>query len=437
MARTIKVALIGSNGTGKTSLRGQFTSGQFSSSYRATIGADFIAKTIRLSEGDSLSVSDQNTSNTPSTSTSANGIDHQPAGEAVTLQIWDTAGQERFSALSSAFFRGADAAIIVYDVRRPKSLAEVSTWWRAFADKCPVASEEEATWPVIVVGNKIDLLNRVEGVEDAVWRKEEAKEFVESLIDIGEENLPGGSEARHSHSGSSSSPRVSMDGPKAVSITINGNDIDGLLSENDTENRLYPAAATTYNSSRTGNTIFHTPSSSLHSSEHFHSAASSFYSQSPISPTHSPSPTYAQVVSGSRSRSRSRRRMTIDTVSSSSETITPSLYARGPNNRAANGPASPGPPTPRTPSIRHPWPPPDLLPPERGAKLLFTSAKTGEGVAEVFNYIARRTVRRLEWVEAHSFELPFGSEGPGRSALLDDRNVNNLAQFGSLSSRCC
>jgi Ras-related protein Rab-7A len=135
--------------------------------------------------------------------------------------------------------------------------------------------------------------------------------------------------------------------------------------------------------------------------------------------------------------------MTIDTLSSSSETITPSLYARGLPTSGAG--AQPGSPTPRTPSIRHPWPPIslDLDPPEKGAKLLFTSAKTGEGVSEVFDYIARRTVKRLEWFEAYHRDFGHGPDGPfgegseigfGR-ALGTERS--SLAQFGTLTGKCC
>lgn len=410
MVRTIKVALIGSSGTGKTSLRGQFISGQFSTNYRATIGADFIAKTIHLSHEGPLAESSLSHLD-GAASSSAAGLDGQSRtpdeGEAVTLQIWDTAGQERFSALSSAFFRGADAAIIVYDVRRPKSLSEVAMWWRAFADKCPVAPEDEATWPVVVVGNKIDLLDQVENPEDAVWRREEAKAFVSRLIaGSGEESA----DVQSSRGRDETLPRaVPEESSKAVSITINGHTLNG--SSNGYTSRvdgLYPTNAT-FSSNRTGNTIFHTPSSSFHESDRFHSAASSFYSDS--SPAHS--------RSTSRATTRSGRRLTIDTVSSSSATITPSLYARG-DPAQAEAP-------PRTPSIRHPSP----VPPERGPKLLFASAKTGEGVSEVFNYIARRAVHRLEWIEAN---LPFGEDTlPGPA--LDDQP--SLAQFGTLTGRCC
>jgi len=394
---------------GLTSLRGQFVSGQFSTTYRATIGADFIAKTIYLSNGELSAESPPNNLDGPLSSSSAAALGGQSQlpdeGEAVTLQIWDTAGQERFSALSSAFFRGADAAIIVYDVRRPKSLSEVAMWWRAFAEKCPVPPEEEATWPVVVVGNKIDLLDQVENPEDAIWRREEARAFVSRLIAItAEETADPPSERPYSETASQVTPE---EGSKAVSITVNGHPLNGTSNSHTNHmERLYPTNAT-FSSIHTGNTIFHTPSSSFHESDHFHSAASSFYSGS--SPAHS--------RSTSRATTRSGRRLTIDTVSSSSATITPSLYARG------NPPQTEGPP--RTPSIRHPSP----VPPERGPKLLFTSAKTGEGVSEVFDYIARRAVHRLEWFEDN---LPIGRD---TLSALDDQP--SLAQFSTLTGRCC
>ncbi|KAF9033977.1 hypothetical protein BDZ89DRAFT_538474 [Hymenopellis radicata] len=81
---TIKVVVIGASGVGKTSLRSQYITSRFSTGYRATIGADFISKTITVPGAEE---------------------------EEVVLQIWDTAGQERFSSLSTAFFRRADAVL--------------------------------------------------------------------------------------------------------------------------------------------------------------------------------------------------------------------------------------------------------------------------------------------------------------------------------------
>lgn len=32
------------------------------------------------------------------------------------MQIWDTAGQEKFRSLGSAFYRGAECCVLVYDI---------------------------------------------------------------------------------------------------------------------------------------------------------------------------------------------------------------------------------------------------------------------------------------------------------------------------------
>ncbi|CAK5279874.1 unnamed protein product [Mycena citricolor] len=151
---TFKVVVIGASGVGKTSLRGQYISARFSSSYRATIGADFITKTLP-----------------PMT----------PDGEPITLQIWDTAGQERFSSLAAAFFRGADAAILMYDVTTPDTLYALSKWWAEFRDKAPVADEDLRGFCVAVVGNKTDLLDGLGEDEDVVSPTQGVR-FVRVLI---------------------------------------------------------------------------------------------------------------------------------------------------------------------------------------------------------------------------------------------------------------
>ena len=68
---------------GKTSIMSQFVNHRFTSQYRATIGADFLTKTLKV-----------------------DGVD-------VTLQIWDTAGQERYQSLGTAFYRGSDCCVLV------------------------------------------------------------------------------------------------------------------------------------------------------------------------------------------------------------------------------------------------------------------------------------------------------------------------------------
>lgn len=136
--RTIKVVLIGDGGSGKTSMRGRFLTRAFAPAYRATIGADFITRTLPI-----------------------NPLD-PGAGKAV-LQIWDTAGQERFQSLGSAFYRGADAVILAMDVTAldKGALAGLRAWYTAFMDKAPGPETEEDRrrfcW--VCAANKIDLVD--------------------------------------------------------------------------------------------------------------------------------------------------------------------------------------------------------------------------------------------------------------------------------------
>ncbi|KAJ6918926.1 hypothetical protein NC651_013012 [Populus alba x Populus x berolinensis] len=75
---------------------------KFIQQYKATIGADFVTKEVQIDD------------------------------KLVTLQIWDTAGQERFQSLGSAFYRGADCCVLVYDVNIQKSFETLNNWHKEF-----------------------------------------------------------------------------------------------------------------------------------------------------------------------------------------------------------------------------------------------------------------------------------------------------------------
>ncbi|VEU21820.1 DEKNAAC102331 [Brettanomyces naardenensis] len=122
MSRSIKLVLLGDQGVGKTSLRCQFLYHYFSSSYKATIGADFLMYKAKTKD-DSF----------------------------IDLQIWDTAGQERFNAVSRAFYRGADIGIFVYDITNSESFYDLSKWIENFLSNCGSSKPF-----VMIVGNKID-----------------------------------------------------------------------------------------------------------------------------------------------------------------------------------------------------------------------------------------------------------------------------------------
>ncbi|MGH3054673.1 MAG: ADP-ribosylation factor-like protein, partial [Gaiellaceae bacterium] len=97
----------------------------------ATIGADFLSKEV--------TVKDPN-----------NGSERK-----ATLQMWDTAGQERFQSLGVAFYRGADACLLVYDVTDPKSLEHLDSWRAEFIKQLG-GGDEMANFPFLVLANKVD-----------------------------------------------------------------------------------------------------------------------------------------------------------------------------------------------------------------------------------------------------------------------------------------
>lgn len=132
-----KVVLIGDSAVGKSQLLARFARNEFSVDSKATIGVEFQTKTL---------VIDQKT---------------------VKAQIWDTAGQERYRAVTSAYYRGAVGAMLVYDMTKRQSFDHIARWLdelRGHADKNIV---------IMLIGNKCDLASlRAVPVEDA-------KEFAE------------------------------------------------------------------------------------------------------------------------------------------------------------------------------------------------------------------------------------------------------------------
>ena len=74
--------------------------------------------------------------------------------KSVTLQIWDTAGQERFQSLGRAFYRGAEACVLVYDITNSKSFENLSIWKQEFLMKA--MPKDPDLVPFFVLGNKVD-----------------------------------------------------------------------------------------------------------------------------------------------------------------------------------------------------------------------------------------------------------------------------------------
>jgi len=88
-----KIVLLCDTGVGKTSLALRFTQDVFQPRINPTIGASFLMKNMEIDD------------------------------QKLKLQIWDTAGQERFRSLAPMYYRGASAAIVVYDICSPQSFS--------------------------------------------------------------------------------------------------------------------------------------------------------------------------------------------------------------------------------------------------------------------------------------------------------------------------
>jgi len=118
-----KVLLIGEAAVGKTSLTMKFIHGKFKSDYLLTVGMEPYSKYVKI------------------------------GNDMVTLSIWDIAGQQRFDVFRTMFFRGAKAALLVFDLTRPATLTKLQDW---HDDLIKNAGKDVLT---ILVGNKNDLVD--------------------------------------------------------------------------------------------------------------------------------------------------------------------------------------------------------------------------------------------------------------------------------------
>jgi len=116
-----KVVLIGDSGVGKSNLLSRFTRNEFNLESKSTIGVEFATKSI------------------------------QSDNKTIKAQIWDTAGQERYRAITSAYYRGAVGALLVYDLSKRLSYENVTRWLKELRDHA------DPNIVIMLVGNKKDL----------------------------------------------------------------------------------------------------------------------------------------------------------------------------------------------------------------------------------------------------------------------------------------
>lgn len=91
-------------------------------------------------------------------------------------KVWDTAGQERYRAITSAYYRGAVGAILVYDLSKQKTIENVARWL------LEVREHAESSIVTMLVGNKCDLrhLRAVPLDEAKKYASESGLSFIEA-----------------------------------------------------------------------------------------------------------------------------------------------------------------------------------------------------------------------------------------------------------------
>ncbi|XP_010517866.1 PREDICTED: ras-related protein RABA5c-like [Camelina sativa] len=116
-----KIVIIGDSAVGKSNLLTRYARNEFNPNSKATIGVEFQTQSMVID------------------------------GKEVKAQIWDTAGQERFRAVTSAYYRGAVGALVVYDITRSSTFENVGRW----LDE--LNTHSDTTVAKMLIGNKCDL----------------------------------------------------------------------------------------------------------------------------------------------------------------------------------------------------------------------------------------------------------------------------------------
>jgi len=132
-----KLVLLGDTAVGKSSLVLRFVKKQFFEFQESTIGAAFLTQTVVVGD------------------------------YTVKFEIWDTAGQERYHSLAPMYYRGAAAAIVVYDITQRNSFIRAKSWVKEL--------QRQGTQNIIIAlaGNKVDL------AEQRQVDAEEAKQYAD------------------------------------------------------------------------------------------------------------------------------------------------------------------------------------------------------------------------------------------------------------------
>ncbi|CAA7391169.1 unnamed protein product [Spirodela intermedia] len=141
-----KLVLLGDMGAGKSSLVLRLVKGQFLEFQESTIGAAFFSQTLAVNDA------------------------------TVKFEIWDTDGQERYHSLAPMYYRGAAAAIVVYDITSVDSFTRAKKWVEE------LRKQGNPNLVIALAGNKADLEDKrkVSAEEARAYAEENALFFIET-----------------------------------------------------------------------------------------------------------------------------------------------------------------------------------------------------------------------------------------------------------------
>ncbi|GMH20396.1 hypothetical protein Nepgr_022237 [Nepenthes gracilis] len=141
-----KIVLVGDSAVGKSNLLARFARDEFYPNSKSTIGVEFQTQKMEIN------------------------------GKEVKAQIWDTAGQERFRAVTSAYYRGAVGALLVYDITRRQTFESIGRWLNE------LYTHSDMNVVTMLVGNKSDLKDsrRCRPSEGKAFAKSKGLFFIET-----------------------------------------------------------------------------------------------------------------------------------------------------------------------------------------------------------------------------------------------------------------
>lgn len=117
----VKMVLLGASGVGKSSLATRFVKGEFKDC-APTVGCAYQTHVVNVN------------------------------GASLRFEIWDTAGQEKYHSVTPLYYRGAHAALLVYDISKRDTFTRAQLWLKELERQ--IIPDSTVVW---LVGNKADL----------------------------------------------------------------------------------------------------------------------------------------------------------------------------------------------------------------------------------------------------------------------------------------